>query len=500
VSNLALAQAVLNDAWKFGVREIILCAGARNAPFVKALSERSPFKIYSFFEERSAAFFALGRMQASGRPVAVVTTSGTAAAELLPACIEADHQRLPLVMITADRPRRYRGSGAPQTIIQPGLYSHYTGHSWDIEGEWAGALSACVPGRPVHLNVCFDEPLLHGELQPWSFGGDQTAGARPEVSPLGLSVKSPLVIVGGLTQSEAERIAPILAAWQRPLFIEAPSQLRGHPLLKDFELRGGEASLKHLDFDSVVRVGHVPTLRFWRDLESTALPVYCFSSSPYSGLPRVTDVHPLSALGEQRFDEWKAEEREADRKIAARRELLLQEFPLSEPAWMAWLSGQIPPQARVFLGNSLPIRQWDFAAHQHAARQVFANRGTNGIDGLISTFAGLCEPQQSNWALIGDLSALYDLSGPWALRERPVDDFNLVIINNGGGQIFRRMFRNPLFLNQHDLKFAGWAKMWDLSYVHLENEKIPLSSARQVIEVAPDAGQSESFWKAWEAL
>jgi 2-succinyl-5-enolpyruvyl-6-hydroxy-3-cyclohexene-1-carboxylate synthase len=163
VTNLNLAKKILNSCSEYGVREVVICAGARNAPFVKLLSESSglKLKVYSFFEERSAAFFALGRMQSQNLPVAIITTSGTAAAELLPACIEADYQRLPLVMITADRPKRYRGSGAPQAIVQPGLYSHYIGWSADVEGEWSGGIEG-PRNRPVHLNVCFDEPLLGG--------------------------------------------------------------------------------------------------------------------------------------------------------------------------------------------------------------------------------------------------------------------------------------------------------------------------------------------------
>ena len=161
MTNLELAESVLNECFAYGVREVVLCAGARNAPFVKALGASEKFKTYSFFEERSASFFAIGRMLSEGRPVAIVTTSGTAAAELLPAAVEADYQRLPLVMITADRPRRYRGTGAPQTIVQTGLYTHYVEAEWDLENESLQKLKTSK-ARPIHLNVCFDEPLLGG--------------------------------------------------------------------------------------------------------------------------------------------------------------------------------------------------------------------------------------------------------------------------------------------------------------------------------------------------
>jgi len=501
LKNLELAQAILQDLYAAGVRELILCAGARNAPFVQLLSEDSPFRIYSFFEERSAGFFALGRMQADRRPLAVITTSGTAAAELLPACIEADYQRLPLIMVTADRPRRYRGSGAPQTIVQPGLYSHYTGAQFDIEGQYDADLSVLVTGRPVHLNVSFDEPLLGGEFVAWNLTAQKVATRpQPSTPPKFMETRSPLVIVGGLTAEEAERVEPVLKNWKRPLYLEGPSRLRGIESLENFELRGGEKSIPHLRFDGVIRIGSVPTLRYWRDLETNNLPVHCFSNLPFSGLSRVSEVSSLEDLPQNpKFEYWNDLEREKDRDFVRRREILFKEYPLSEPAWMEWLSRQVPPSARLFVGNSLPIREWDFAADPAAARDIFANRGTNGIDGLVSTFAGVAQESGSNWAVIGDLSLMYDLAGPWALRQRPVQDFNLVVINNGGGQIFHRMFGHPLFLNSHEMRFENWAKMWGLGYRQLSRPE-DVKGDRQLIEILPDAGQTEAFWRAWEPV
>lgn len=499
MTNIELAQTILQKSWRAGVREIVLCAGARNAPFVKLLSEGSPFKIYSFFEERSASFFALGRTLDTNRPVAVITTSGTAAAELLPACIEADYQRKPLLLITADRPRRYRGSGAPQAIIQTGLYSHYVGSSFDVEGNWDGDLrSALALGRPVHVNVCFDEPLVYGQAVAWD---SQEMAIEPDsmAEPVSVQMKKPLVIVAGLAAHEAARVLPWLSRCQRPLFLEATSRLRGHPLLADWEIQGGEKSIRELDFDGVIRLGSVPTLRFWRDLESGSWPVACFSSVPFSGLPRVSQVWSLSQLPtDLNFEKWSSAERERDRKRGLVRRDLLKEFPLSEPSWMAWLSERIPTGARLFLGNSLPIREWDFAATSESARDIFANRGTNGIDGLISTFAGVAGQDLYNWAILGDLSLMYDLSGPWALLQRELRHFNLVVINNGGGQIFQRMFADRLFLNEHNLNFKAWAELWSLEYMELRKERKILHSGRQLIEIVPDAAQTQQFWKLWE--
>lgn len=500
MSNMDLTAELLRALWSRGVREVVVCAGARNAPLVSVLSQQKSFRVHSFFEERSAGFFALGRMLARpGHPVAVVTTSGTAAAELLPAMIEADYQALPLIALTADRPRRYRGSGAPQTINQVGIYSHYVEKTWDIEGrvqesfEWSSK-------RPVHVNVCFDEPLIDGPLPQLDFTDEAVLppSASTRIGHVCLSMRRPLIIAGGLPRAQRLDVLAHLRAWRRPVYAESPSNLRG--MLGEFEVLGGEKALRALEYDGVIRIGSVPTLRLWRDLETREVPVVHFSQTPFSGLPREPRVFSLESLFHAQFDfePWSAR----DISLAEKRDELLRQFPWSEPGWVQWLSQQMPPEARVFLGNSLPIREWDFAALPSMGHEIFANRGVNGIDGLISTFLGLADAEKSNWCVLGDLSALYDLSGPWANRGLGLRDVNLVIINNGGGKIFHRMFHNSLFENNHDLNFKAWAEMWGWEYLRPDHplRGLPKAGRPRVIEIIPDAGQTEAFWNSWEVV
>lgn len=149
MTNLAAARGVIAQARAAGVEEFCVCAGSRNSPLLVVLAS-SDARTWSFVDERSAAFFAIGRIKSHGSPVAVVTTSGTAAAELLAPAVEAFYSGLPLVLITADRPARFRGSGAPQCIDQIGLFGAYAAETmerWDRR-------------TPVHINVEFDEPLI----------------------------------------------------------------------------------------------------------------------------------------------------------------------------------------------------------------------------------------------------------------------------------------------------------------------------------------------------
>src|SRR5215210_318887 len=156
------ASSVIDAVRAAGAGEFCVCAGSRNAPLLAVLGASSA-RLFSFVDERSAAFFALGRIKQHGAPVAVVTTSGTAVAELLPAAIEAYYAGLPLILITADRPERFRGTGAPQSIEQVGFFCCYA----------ASLLCERRVVRPLHINVEFDEPLIDGEVSAQS-GDEET--------------------------------------------------------------------------------------------------------------------------------------------------------------------------------------------------------------------------------------------------------------------------------------------------------------------------------------
>lgn len=157
--NTNLASAVLDHLYQLDVTDIVICPGGRNAPLVAALDKTSRFQCYYWYEERSAAFFALGKAKVKQCPVAVITTSGTAVGNLLPAAMEAYYSGIPLVMVTADRPRRFRGSGAPQTAEQVNIFGRYAIIEQDLEAGETCDLSQWNKTGAAHINVCFEEPL-----------------------------------------------------------------------------------------------------------------------------------------------------------------------------------------------------------------------------------------------------------------------------------------------------------------------------------------------------
>ena len=307
-----------------------------------------------------------------------------------------------------------------------------------------------------------------------------TAGETPA-----LPGSRPLVILGGLHESRRTTVRDFAKKLNAPIYAEPLSGLRED--LAHLSITAGERMIGCGNFDSVIRIGNVPTLRFWRDLDESRrdLPLISFSALPFTGCSR-GEVFPLESLP----SDITPRERDeafftADHERAAAIAQLLDDEPYSELAMFRSLSQSIPPNARVYLGNSLPIREWDLAAiREPRGFEIAANRGANGIDGQLSTFFGQCDPGRSNVCVVGDLTAIYDSNAPWIVQQLDAGiDWRIVIINNGGGRIFSRVpslrkldasMRERIIENAHDLRFDHWAAMGSLG--------------EGVRELRPDAG------------
>ena len=480
MDNVESAAGLIDAVRAAGAREFCVCAGSRNAPLLAVLGA-SDARLFSFVDERSAAFFALGRMKLHGSPVAVVTTSGTAVAEMLPAAIEAYYAGLPLILISADRPARFRGTGAPQAIEQVGIFGVYAETS----------LEAWTRARPLHLNIELEEfgvrqpelPLSY-TAPPASLPRDSKAAALPPHS-------KPVVILGALSDKHRDRVREFVKNLNAPTYAEPLSGLREDSSLP--LIAAGERMIPRGGFDGVIRIGNVPTLRFWRDLETLDLPVVHFSDLPFPGLTR-GEVHPIEALpsATRRLDDSSTFFAH-DLDVAYHFAQILDEEPTSELAMLRSLSRELPPGTRVYLGNSLPIREWDLAATREPRGYEYeANRGANGIDGQLSTFFGWCAPARENVCVVGDLTAIYDLGAPWIAPQLDAP-FRIVVVNNGGGRIFGRVaslraldpaLRERIIENVHGIRFDDWARMWNID----------------VTELRPDEEASKRVWARYDAL
>lgn len=537
-SNTTLAHHVFDELIKNGVAEFILCPGSRNAPLVEVLITAPQLTRYSFFDERSAAFFALGRAKALGKPVAVITTSGTAVAELLPGVIEAYYSHIPLCLVTADRPIHFRGRGCPQTIEQLGIFGNYVEKvlDWSTSGltiNWEKKI-------PLHLNVCFEEPkrsqYSYTPPQRLAPADDEkilaqnlelaTKNAAKEVINFLKTIHRPLILLSELPEQFFEGnlrqdFIDYLNQLNAPVYAESLSGFRGETKLHH-RLKRGELAFDSIAFDGVLRMGRTPTCRLWRDLEEKQVPVLSLSDLPWTALSYSTchEVDWPTMIKEFKemppcSSRWNSDELGELVELQKHRWLkvkaLFDSEPQSEPSLIHRLAQLILPDSQVYLGNSLPIRLWDLGAPWDGHFRFAANRGANGIDGQLSTFLGwIADParkssEHSSWALLGDLTSLYDLNAPFVVKQLPCRKFSVVVINNGGGKIFSEKYGNPLFENQHAIEFSHLSRMWGFSY-HRWHE-IPASFANpnignepSLIEILPDNRATERFWQSYREL
>lgn len=306
-------------------------------------------------------------------------------------------------------------------------------------------------------------------------------------------VKNPFVLVSTLPEKVRENVADYLIKLNAPVYLEGISGLRHDPRLQHLRVHFPEHQLKKNFYDGVLRLGGVPTPSVWRSLEKMEgkIEVLSMSHLPFSGLSWG------ALLLTENYKELPLKRYEGNYSDDQGLPTLFQKYPRAEASLIHYLSAMIPEHSLVYLGNSLPIREWDLGA-VNKPFSVFASRGLNGIDGQLSTFFGLASPDCQNWGIFGDLTTIYDLAAPWIIPQIEAK-VNIVVVNNGGGMIFSRMFPLEGFLNRHALHFESLAKFWNLPYERWE-EIGSTSQDSRLIEIVPDPDQTKQFWKEYDLL
>lgn len=476
------AMGELRALAKAGVAEYVVCGGARNAVLLEGLArleEVGKVRVWSHFEERSAGFFALGRTMVTGQPCAVVVTSGTACAELLPAVVEAYYQARPLVLVTADRPEGYRGSGAPQTIEQVGIFGEYAVSEL---GAWEGK-------GPLHVNVGLEEEFSPEEedFGRWEVGNFEVDFGKPKVGDLARWLREPtmrglVVMVGELELDEQEEVFHFCEELAAPVVAEGSTGLR--EALQHLAVVDADRVLKENPPSKVLRLGGVPSGRFWRDLEDLSqVSVWSVCRNGLRGLGREAGVlqgrldRILAAVGDVEEVGDIGEYLEGVEARGQRIEEELEAFPDSEAGWMRMISVYAALGESVYLGNSLPIREWNkYAQWERPVRKVRVNRGANGIDGQVSAWLGASAGEKNAWGVFGDLTALYDLAGLKMLRQVEVKGRVMVVMNNGGGKIFSTVPRlqgmseeaKRWMCAETEVDFGALAKAFGMDYLRVE--------------------------------
>jgi 2-succinyl-5-enolpyruvyl-6-hydroxy-3-cyclohexene-1-carboxylate synthase len=494
-----LLRAFVDELVRCGMRAACTSPGSRSAPLALTLARERRLHCYSHIDERCSGFFALGLAKASGLPVAVTCTSGTAVAELLPAAVEAHEARVPLLLLTADRPPELRENGAGQAIDQLKLFG--AAAKWFFEVgtheatperlRWMRTL-ACrayattLEGRPgvVHLNFPLREPLVTDEPLPddpsgrddglpyvcrsslAAAGGHDASTTSPEPSgwatlrELIAGAKRGVVIAG-----RDER----LASDGEPSLGEAASAFAagvGWPLLADplSGARRGDAAIAHYDAllregklasslapDLVLRLGDLPVskpLRTWlaglEDAPQVALDPQGAWQDPASVVSYSLALDPTAALSElagesspPSDDQWLARWRSADELVAEAIRKALDGSDTSEPVVATELGVLLPEEATLFVASSMPVREIEtFWPVRDDPPRVLCNRGANGIDGIVSSAFGVAAADRGPVVLlIGDVAFAHDVGGLLAAGRLGLK-LTIVLIDNGGGGIF----------------------------------------------------------------
>jgi 2-succinyl-5-enolpyruvyl-6-hydroxy-3-cyclohexene-1-carboxylate synthase len=524
--------ATLVDEWvRNGVTDVVVAPGSRSTPLIVALAEEGRLRVQVVLDERSAGFLALGLGLAHGRPAVVVTTSGTAAAELHPAVIEAHQAGVPLLAVTADRPAELHGVGAPQTIEQEGLFGGAV--RWSASpgvadvgaaGTWRSLASRSVaetianpagPG-PVHLNLAFREPLLgqptavpsgRPEGRPWhQVTSAPTAPPEDLVAHLaGMAGRRGLIVAGGGTGVPVHVMAaalgwPVLADPLSGARVPSPwTVAAADTLLRVPDVAGWQPEV-------VLRLGQPwasRVLSTWLGglgpgTDDILVDPYGRWSDPERRAGRVVrcDVGALArALGSSAVgttSDWAARWARAESVAqGAIDEVLGAHREVTEPALARTLAAEVAAGSTLFVSSSMPVRDVEWYSRPRTGLRVLANRGANGIDGIISTALGVASGVGGGvggvggvTALLGDLAFLYDAGALlWAV-ERQVD-CTLVVVDNEGGGIFSFLPQAKGVASDRFERFWGTPHRLDLARVAAAYG-IPVTEIASVGEL-PDA-------------
>lgn len=562
----AYVAAFVGELPGAGVEHVVISPGSRSTPMAMVMAEHPELKIHVLVDERSAAFFALGIAKATRKPVALLCTSGTAAANYYPAVIEASISRAPLLVLTADRPHELRDVGAPQAIDQIHLYGRNV--KWFVEMAppagtddmiryartvcaRAAATAAAAPAGPVHLNFPFREPLIP-RLGEALFEFRERSGRYVDVlagrlhlsddclSRIGEELsafRKGIIVCGELNRDDFAPAVTALAERLRfPILADPLSQLRsgghdGRYIIDAYDaiLRNDDAK-RALRPDVIIRFGAMPVSKAltlfikenrqarqlvidggagWREPSLSASDMlYCDEAAFCREVRRFIRS---SAADPAYLQTWLNANEIAQEQLGA----VSRKGELSEGKLFRQLVDLLPEGATLFVGNSMPVRDLDsFFSFNNKRIRIMANRGANGIDGVVSTALGVASVSQPCYLVLGDLSFYHDMNGLLAAKSYGLD-INILLMNNNGGGIFsflpqadepkhfERLFGTPLGLDfRHAAELYGGKydliRDWDhFSAVFRANQSVGGLKVMEIrTERGANAAEHRELWQS----
>ncbi|MDQ8198063.1 2-succinyl-5-enolpyruvyl-6-hydroxy-3-cyclohexene-1-carboxylic-acid synthase [Pelagicoccus enzymogenes] len=561
-ANELWADVIAETLFRKGVSYAITCPGSRSSPLTFALARHEQIEAIPVLDERSAGFFALGIAKRSGKPVALLCTSGSAVANFFPAVVEASESGVPLLLLTADRPPELQDCSAGQTIDQRKFFSRYVRKEVELAVPEANlgllrylrqTVSHCADFAsvlhrgPVHVNVPFRDPLIPLEqegfsspIEPSAFGAffdhlEPTDGLpllQAELPDSISSLRKGMIVVGAVSpvneDTWCENVASFAHRLGWPLISDALNPIRSHAnffesLICGYEsiLRNGELAIELIP-EHVIVIGSLPTsksLRNWLsglDVAMTILhdrPVnldathsratQVFADFEFGGVP-VSDGNAADYA-----NRWL----DLDLQVAAEFESRFAATDSLFEGKLAWtLAKLLPEGSSLCVSNSMPPRDMEFYfGRSNLGVSVFSSRGANGIDGILSTALGVAHEAERTFLLTGDLALLHDTNGALIAKELK-GSLTILLVNNSGGGIFEMLpvskfddvFEKHYGTDQR-VDFSNWSKTYGIDYELIESwpkleEKLAEpSEGVRVLELRTDRKLDAALRKQWFA-
>ncbi|MGR3765466.1 2-succinyl-5-enolpyruvyl-6-hydroxy-3-cyclohexene-1-carboxylic-acid synthase [Rossellomorea sp. NS-SX7] len=505
-----------------GVDEVVISPGSRSTPLALLFAHHPGVKTYINVDERSAAFFGLGIAKAKNKPVAILCTSGTAAANYYPAVIEARYAKVPLIVLTADRPHELREVGAPQAINQLDLYGKHVNWSVDMalpesspgilqyaksSAARGASLSKGAPAGPVHFNFPIREPLIpaldevefseSSTRQKRVMGGVRglSSDMRDDLTGVLMEKQKGLIICGpGLDVSAIDSITDFAELHGFPIVADPLSQVRSGEHSKENVIETYDAFLKakeindDLQPDLIIRFGAMPVSKpltlFLKGLPEVPYWVVSSGEEWQDPIAKATEFiycderlfcTDLKAGAQNKDAGWLQLWKTVN--DLSKHILQTDDQPWNEGKAVKQLIEQLPEGASIFASNSMPIRDIDtFFFNTDRKISVQANRGANGIDGVVSTALGMSTGNTPLYLLIGDLAFFHDLNGLLVAKKYGLD-ITIVVMNNNGGGIFSFLpqasegtYFEELFGTPMDLDFSSAAAFYGAHFSLVKEE------------------------------
>lgn len=489
--NIFWCTVFTNRLAELGVKYVCISPGSRSTPLTYTFSTNKNFTTFPIVDERSSAFFALGLAKRSKSPVAIVTTSGTAVAELYPAIIEAYYQRIPLIICTADRPRKLRGSGANQTINQHNIYKNHIRMFADIGlpdlnninkvihlAEDAVRTSFFNDRGPVHLNFQFEKPfepnsttdsidtkLLENVCSNTSFELRETSSKKVNFRKLAdkFTYKRGLILIGYYNYGNGfpRQVVRFSEKYGFPIYADGSSSIRFGKHRKDNIIENltaivrSNSFLESYDPELIIQFGSAPTanvlLEFFKNSKADKILCNEFGDlndpsltskvlvkmNPENFCESICNFDKQTKHSLEWLDDWRAMNMIAN---IHKNELVENSEFCFEGRLPYEIISSLQEKSNLFISNSLPIRDFDFFSTTDQKRlSIYTNRGASGIDGITSTALGIAKvSKEPTYLITGDLAFFHDLNGLYNSIKFNIP-LTIILVNNNGGGIFESL-------------------------------------------------------------